>query len=159
MEKKFVELYTDGACKGNPGKGGYGVILKYGEIEKEISAGYECTTNNRMELMAAIVGLETLKQPCRVELYTDSKYLADSVGKGWVYGWKKKGWKKSDGKAALNVDLWERMLKMLSVHEVEIKWIKGHAGHPKNERCDTLAVSAAEGLNLLTDESYMANID
>ena len=154
MEKKFVELYTDGACRGNPGKGGYGIILKYGEIEKEISAGYVLTTNNRMELLAAIVGLEALKQPCRVDLYSDSKYLADSISKGWVYGWKAKGWKKSDGKKALNIDLWERLLPLLKTHEVNIIWIKGHAGHPKNERCDTLAVAAAEGTNLLTDDNY-----
>ena len=154
MNKKFVELYTDGACRGNPGKGGYGVILKYGDIEKELSAGYECTTNNRMELLAAITGLEALKVPCRVDLYTDSKYLADSIEKGWVYGWQKKGWKKADGKPALNVDLWQRMLRLLETHQVKIKWIKGHAGHPKNERCDALAVAAAEGENLLVDENY-----
>ena len=154
MNKKFVELYTDGACRGNPGKGGYGVILKYGDIEKELSAGYECTTNNRMELLAAITGLEALKVPCRVELYTDSTYLADSIEKGWVYGWQKKGWKKADGKPALNVDLWQRMLSLLETHQVKIKWIKGHAGHPKNERCDALAVAAAEGENLLIDENY-----
>ena len=154
MNKKFVELYTDGACRGNPGKGGYGVILKYGDIEKELSAGYECTTNNRMELLAAITGLEALKVPCRVDLYTDSKYLADSIEKGWVYGWQKKGWKKADGKPALNVDLWQRMLSLLETHQVKIKWIKGHAGHPKNERCDALAVAAAEGENLLIDENY-----
>ncbi len=154
MEKKFVELYTDGACRGNPGKGGYGVILKYGQVEKELSAGYACTTNNRMELLAAIVGLEALKMPCRVDLYSDSKYLADSITKGWVYGWKKKGWKKADNKPALNVDLWERLLPLLEIHQVEIKWIKGHAGHPKNERCDFLATSAAEGENLLTDQNY-----
>lgn len=154
MNKKFIELYTDGACRGNPGKGGYGVILKYGDIEKELSAGYECTTNNRMELLAAITGLEALKVPCRVDLYTDSKYLADSIEKGWVYGWQKKGWKKADGKPALNVDLWQRMLRLLETHQVKIKWIKGHAGHPKNERCDALAVAAAEGENLLVDENY-----
>lgn len=154
MEKKFVELYTDGACRGNPGKGGYGVILKYGQVEKELSAGYACTTNNRMELLAAIVGLEALKMPCRVDLYSDSKYLADSITKGWVYSWKKKGWKKADNKPALNVDLWERLLPLLEIHQVEIIWIKGHAGHPKNERCDFLATSAAEGENLLTDQNY-----
>ena len=154
MEKKFVELYTDGACRGNPGKGGYGVILKYGQVEKELSAGYACTTNNRMELLAAIVGLEALKMPCRVDLYSDSRYLADSITKGWVYSWKKKGWKKADNKPALNVDLWERLLPLLEIHQVEIIWIKGHAGHPKNERCDFLATSAAEGENLLTDQNY-----
>ena len=107
-----------------------------------------------MELLAAITGLEALKVPCRVDLYTDSKYLADSIEKGWVYGWQKKGWKKADGKPALNVDLWQRMLSLLETHQVKIKWIKGHAGHPKNERCDALAVAAAEGENLLIDENY-----
>ncbi len=158
LDKKFVELFTDGACKGNPGRGGYGTILRYGKTEKELSAGYISTTNNRMELLAAIVGLEALKEPCRVLLSTDSKYLADSITKGWVYSWQKKGWKKADGKPALNVDLWKRLLVLLEKHEVEIKWLKGHAGHPENERCDFLAVSAAEGEALLTDENYINNI-
>lgn len=135
-------LYTDGACSGNPGCGGYGVILKYGSFEKEISQGFKRTTNNRMELLAAIVGLETLKESCEVILYSDSKYLCDSISKGWVYSWKKNGWKKSDKKPALNSDLWERMLAQLSRHKVEIVWIKGHAGHPENERCDRMAVAA-----------------
>jgi len=148
---KKVELYTDGACSGNPGPGGYGAILRMGENERELCGGYAHTTNNRMELMAAIAGLETLKYPCVVELYTDSKYLADAVEKEWVYGWQKKGWKKSDGKKALNIDLWERMLTQLGRHEVTIHWVKGHAGHPDNERCDTLAVEASQGKNLMPD--------
>lgn len=154
MEKKFVEIFTDGACSGNPGKGGYGVILKYGDIKKELSAGYRLTTNNRMELLAAITGLEALKMPCKVDLYSDSKYLIDSITKGWVYGWKKKGWKKSDNKPAVNVDLWERLLKEIGKHEVNFIWVKGHAGHPENERCDALAVAASGGDNLLEDEKY-----
>ena len=154
MDRKKVKIYTDGACKGNPGRGGYGVILQYGDIKKELSAGFECTTNNRMELLAAIVGLEALKTPCVVELYSDSKYLADSISKGWVYSWMNKGWKKSDGKPALNVDLWLRLLPLLDTHQVEIIWLKGHAGHPENERCDALAVAAAEGEKLLVDENY-----
>ena len=158
MDKKFVEVYTDGACKGNPGKGGYGIILKYKGAEKEISAGYECTTNNRMELLGVIVALSALKEPCRVKLYTDSKYVCDSISKGWVYSWQQKGWKKSDGKRALNVDLWEEVLPLLDKHEVEFEWLKGHAGHPENERCDTLAVTAAEGENLLKDENYINNL-
>lgn len=152
---KDVLLYTDGACSGNPGKGGYGAILKYGSFEKEMSRGFVSTTNNRMELMAAIVGLETLKEPCNVDLYSDSKYLIDAVNKGWVYGWKKKGWIKSDKKPALNVDLWERLLALLDVHHVTLHWVKGHAGHPENERCDQLAVLAYMGSDLYEDTGFV----
>lgn len=141
---KNVCIYTDGACKGNPGAGGYGTILVYNGREKELTGGFVETTNNRMELTAAIVGLEALKEPCNVTLYSDSKYLVDSITKGWVYGWKSKGWKKSDGSAALNVDLWQRLLNVLAEHKVEFVWVKGHAGHHFNERCDSLAVSSAE---------------
>lgn len=139
-EKKEVRLFTDGACSGNPGPGGWGAILQYKGQEKELSGGEPMTTNNRMELLAAIEGLSALKQPCRVTLTSDSKYLVDAVTKGWVYGWQKKGWKKSDNSPALNVDLWERLLPLLKYHEVEFVWVKGHAGHPENERCDRLAV-------------------
>ncbi len=152
---KKVELFTDGACSGNPGKGGYGAILRYNGHEMELSAGYRLTTNNRMELLAAIVGLEALKEPCEVELSSDSKYLVDAVTKGWVYSWKKKGWKKSDGKPALNVDLWKRLLALMAVHKVSFVWLKGHAGHPENERCDRMAVAAYNGQHLLEDENYM----
>ncbi len=141
---KKVTIYTDGACKGNPGAGGYGTILVYNGYEKELSGGFIETTNNRMELTAAIVGLEALKEPCEVVLYSDSKYLIDSITKEWVYSWKKKGWKKSDGSHALNVDLWQKLLNLLDVHSVSFVWVKGHAGHKYNERCDTLAVEAAE---------------
>lgn len=141
---KNVSIYTDGACKGNPGAGGYGTILVYNGREKELTSGFVETTNNRMELTAAIVGLEALKEPCSVILYSDSKYLVDSVIKGWVYNWQKKNWKKSDGSHALNVDLWQKLLPLLEKHCVEFVWVKGHAGHAYNERCDALAVSSAE---------------
>ena len=138
---KFVEIFTDGACSGNPGPGGYGVILRYGDKEKEISGGEKNTTNNRMELTAAIVGLRSLKEPCEVRLVTDSKYVADGITKGWAASWKKNGWKKADKKPALNPDLWEELLNLIETHTVTIDWVKGHAGHPENERCDKLAVA------------------
>ncbi|MBO5163502.1 MAG: ribonuclease HI [Ruminococcus sp.] len=141
---KRVEIFSDGACSGNPGPGGYGTILRFGAVEKELSGGEAHTTNNRMELMGVIAGLSALKEPCSVILTTDSKYVVDSITKGWVYGWQKKGWKKSDGKPALNVDLWERLLPLLAKHDVKFNWVKGHAGHPENERCDRLAVEQRE---------------
>lgn len=137
---RFVEIFTDGACSGNPGPGGYGAILRCDGREKEISGGEPHTTNNRMELMGVIAALEALKYPCKVRLTTDSRYVADGVTKGWARGWKKRGWKKSNGDPALNPDLWDRLLSLLDTHDVEFCWIKGHAGHPENERCDTLAV-------------------
>ncbi|MBR4096847.1 MAG: ribonuclease HI [Oscillospiraceae bacterium] len=135
-----VEIFTDGACSGNPGPGGYGAILRVGEHVKELSGGESNTTNNRMELMGVISALSALKYPCDVVLTTDSKYVVDSVTKGWAKGWKAKGWIKSDKKPALNVDLWEKLLDLLEVHNVKFVWVKGHAGHPENERCDELAV-------------------
>lgn len=137
---KFVEIFTDGACSGNPGPGGYGAILRCEGREKELSGGDPHTTNNRMELLGVITALEALKFPCEVRLTTDSKYVVDGITKGWAAGWKKRGWKKSDGKPALNTDLWDRLLQLLSIHKVEFCWIKGHAGHEENERCDRLAV-------------------
>lgn len=137
---KKVEIYTDGACSGNPGKGGWGAILVYQGKEKEMSGYENPTTNNRMELTAVIEALNTLKEPCEVFLTTDSKYVCDSVTKGWVYSWQKNGWKKADKKPALNVDLWEKLLPLLQRHQVTWNWVKGHAGHPYNERCDALAV-------------------
>lgn len=137
---KFVEIFTDGACSGNPGPGGYGVVLRYGTKEKELSGGDSSTTNNRMELLGVITGLAALKEPCQVTLTTDSKYVVDSITKGWVYNWKKNNWIKSDKKPALNVDLWEQLLPLLEKHKVKFNWVKGHAGHPENERCDRLAV-------------------
>lgn len=135
-----VEIFTDGACSGNPGPGGYGAILRAGENTKEISGGEALTTNNRMELMGVISALSALKFPCDVILTTDSKYVVDSVTKGWAKGWRAKGWIKSDKKPALNSDLWERLLDLLEIHNVKFVWVKGHAGHPENERCDALAV-------------------
>ena len=139
---KHVEIYTDGACSGNPGAGGWGAVLRYGTAEKELSGGEKATTNNRMELTAVIEALSALKEPCSVTLTTDSKYVVDSVTKGWVYGWKKNGWVKSNKKPALNADLWEKLLPLLARHEVKFVWVKGHAGHPENERCDRMAVEA-----------------
>ena len=139
---KKVFLFSDGACSGNPGPGGYGVILRYKDTEKEFSGGEPETTNNRMELMGVITGLSALKEPCEVLVTTDSKYVVDSITKGWVYSWQKKGWVKSDKKPALNVDLWEKLLPLLEIHKVTFNWVKGHAGHPENERCDALAVEA-----------------
>lgn len=139
--QKYVEIYTDGACSGNPGPGGWGVILRYGNKEKELSGGELNTTNNRMELTAAIKGLSALKEPCTVKLVTDSKYVADGIIKGWAESWRKNGWRKADKKPALNPDLWEQLLNLLNEHTVNIEWVKGHAGHPENERCDELAVN------------------
>ena len=138
---KNIEIYTDGACSGNPGKGGWGAVLVYKNTEKEISGYEKETTNNRMELTAVIMALKALKEPCNVKLTTDSKYVCDAVNKGWVYSWKSRGWKKADKKPALNVDLWEQLLELLSIHNVEFNWVKGHNGHKYNERCDKLAVS------------------
>ncbi len=138
---KHVDAFSDGACSGNPGPGGWGAILRFGKIEKELSGGAEATTNNRMELTAVISALSALKEPCEVTMTTDSKYICDSVNLGWVYSWKKKNWIKSDKKPALNVDLWEQLLKLLAIHKVTFVWIKGHNGHSENERCDRLAVS------------------
>ena len=139
--KKFVEIFTDGACSGNPGPGGWGAVLRFGTAEKELCGGEKDTTNNRMELTAVIEALSRLKEPCRVKLTTDSKYVCDAVLKEWVYSWQKNGWRKADKKPALTVDLWEKLLPLLETHEVEFCWVKGHAGHPENERCDALAVS------------------
>ena len=138
---KKVELYSDGACSGNPGPGGYGTILVYKETEKEFSGGDAATTNNRMELTGAIVGLEALKCPCEVTVYSDSKYLVDAINQKWVYSWQKNGWKRADKKPALNVDLWQKLLPLLEKHNVTFVWVKGHNGHPYNERCDRLAVA------------------
>ena len=143
---KSVELFTDGACSGNPGPGGWGAILRFGTAEKELSGGEINTTNNRMELTAVIKGLSALKEPCKVHLTTDSKYVADGVTKGWAQSWKQNGWRKADKKPALNPDLWDELLNLLTIHDVEITWVKGHAGHPENERCDKLAVDYYKSL-------------
>ncbi len=137
---KTVYLYTDGACSGNPGPGGYGAILKYGKYEKEICGGDENTTNNRMELLGVIKGLEALNEPCHVVLTSDSKYVIDALSLGWAEKWKQNGWMRNKKDAALNPDLWERLLQLTTTHEMEYNWVKGHAGHPENERCDKMAV-------------------
>ena len=144
-----VIMYTDGSAKGNPGNGGYGVVLLNGGFQKEISQGYILTTNNRMELLAVITGLEALKRSCEVMVYSDSKYVIDSVEKGWVFGWQKKAFK---GKK--NQDLWKRFLEIYKQHQVEFTWVKGHAGNKYNEVCDALAVNAAESKNLISDSEY-----
>ena len=141
---RTVTIYTDGACSGNPGPGGWGAILEWNGVEKELSGGEAQTTNNRMELTAVISALSALKEPCHVELYTDSKYVADAVMNRWVYAWKAKGWVKSDKKPALNVDLWEKLLPLLKTHEVVWHWVKGHAENEKNNRCDKLAVAQSQ---------------
>jgi ribonuclease HI len=138
---KTVTIYTDGACSGNPGPGGWGAVLSYRGSEKEISGGEAETTNNRMELTAVIEALSLLKEPCAVELYSDSKYVIDALEKGWVYGWQNRGWKKADRKPAQNVDLWERLLPLIERHSVTWHWVKGHAENEKNNRCDELAVA------------------
>ena len=141
---KKVEIYTDGACSGNPGPGGWGAILRCNGIEKELSGGEKATTNNRMELTAVIEALKALKFPCEVTVTTDSKYVYESVTKGWVYSWKKNGWRKADKKPALNPDLWGELLVLLETHTVTFCWVKGHNEHPENERCDKLAVAQCE---------------
>lgn len=138
---KTVTLYTDGACSGNPGPGGWGAILVYNGVEKELSGGEAGTTNNRMELTAVIRGLQALKEPCQVELYSDSKYVIDALEKGWAKSWRKKGWIKSDKKPALNPDLWEVLLDLTEKHDVRCHWVKGHADNPMNNRCDEMAVA------------------
>lgn len=138
---KYVEIFTDGACSGNPGPGGWGAILRYGEHEKELSGGEESTTNNRMELTAVIKALSALKEPCKVRLVTDSKYVADGINLGWAESWRQNGWRKADKKPAQNVELWDELLKLILKHDIDIDWVKGHAGHPENERCDRLAVA------------------
>ena len=141
---KTVTLYTDGACSGNPGPGGWGVILEYMGHEKELSGGADNTTNNRMELTAVIRGLQALREPCIVELYSDSRYVIDGLQKGWAASWQKRGWIKSDKKPALNPDLWEQLLALTAGHEMRYHWVKGHAENPKNNRCDQMAVQQWE---------------
>ena len=138
---KTVTLYTDGACSGNPGPGGWGAILLYGEHERELSGGEKSTTNNRMELTAVIRGLESLKEPCAVDLWSDSKYVIDALTKGWARGWRARGWVKADKKPALNPDLWGRLLELCEIHAVTCHWVKGHGENPYNNRCDQLAVA------------------
>jgi len=154
MPLKHVTIYTDGAASGNPGPGGYGVILEFQGKRKELSGGYRRTTNNRMELLAAVVGLEALKERCEVNLYTDSAYLVNALNEGWAQRWRAHGWMRNKNEPALNLDLWERLLRLCEQHEVHFVGVKGHAGHPENERCDQLAQEAARGINLPVDTAY-----
>jgi ribonuclease HI len=151
---KEVSIYTDGACLGNPGAGGYGVVLLYGEHRKELSGGFRLTTNNRMEIMAVIIGLTALKTKCTVTVYSDSQYVINSITKGWAKGWQAKGWRKKDGSKAVNPDLWAELLDLCSQHQVEFRWVRGHSGNVENERCDRLAVAAAQQQNLPIDIEY-----
>lgn len=143
---RHVDIYTDGACRGNPGAGGWGAILVYNGIEKELSGGEASTTNNRMELSAAIAALSALKEPCDVTLTSDSKYMIDGITKGWAKSWKSKGWRKADKSPALNPDLWDELLNLIDKHNVTFIWVRGHAGHPYNERCDKLATDFADSM-------------
>jgi ribonuclease HI len=150
---KQVTVFTDGACSGNPGPGGYAAILQYGEHRRELSGGFRRTTNNRMELTAAIKALEALKQPCAVTLVSDSEYVVKGVTKNWAKGWRAKGWRRS-GKIVPNWDLWRRLLELCDQHRVELRWVEGHAGHDENEQCDRLAVAAASQDDLPIDLGY-----
>lgn len=155
---KNVLLYTDGSCLGNPGPGGWGVILKLADTthSKEICGGYRLTTNNRMEITAALEGLAALNQPCAVDLFSDSQYLCNSIQKGWIFGWARKGWVREKGKQVPNKDLWLRLLPLLNKHKITFHWLRGHAGHPENERCDELARAFAARKDLPADEPYEA---
>jgi ribonuclease HI len=154
MKSKHIIIYTDGSSLGNPGPGGYGAILLYNSHTKELSGGFRCTTNNRMEILAAIEALEALTQPCRVTLHTDSQYLVNSVTKGWARRWQRNGWMRNKKEKAINPDLWERLLTLLKTHQVEFVWVRGHAGNAGNERCDQLAREAAEQPKLPPDPGY-----
>ena len=152
-ESKRVVVFTDGACTGNPGPGGYAVILQFGEHRRELSGGFRRTTNNRMELIAAIKALEALKEPCAVTLFSDSAYVVNSIAKGWARGWRAKGWRRA-GKTVPNWDLWHQLLELCARHQLDAQWVEGHAGHAENERCDELAVLAAGGQGLPVDAGY-----
>ena len=153
-ELKEVTLYTDGACIGNPGPGGYGVVLLYDGYRKELSGGFRLTTNNRMEIMAAIVGLQALKERCRVTVFSDSQYVVEAIAKGWAQRWRENGWRRNKKERAINPDLWEQLLHLCSRHEVTFQWVPGHAGIPENERCDQLATEAAAHADLPIDTGY-----
>ena len=152
-----VSIYTDGACLGNPGPGGYGIVLLYGDHRRELAGGFRRTTNNRMEILAAIVGLEALKESCTVTLYSDSQYLVNAVELGWAKRWQANGWRRNKKAKALNPDLWDRLLQLCDRHDVEFRWVRGHAGNPANERCDRLATQAAQRPDLPVDMAYEAS--
>jgi ribonuclease HI len=154
MPLPTVTIYSDGACLGNPGPGGYGTVLLAGEHRKELSAGYRRTTNNRMEMLGAIVGIESLKRPSAVTLWSDSQYLIHAMTKGWLEGWQKRGWRTASKEPVKNQDLWQRLLRAIEPHEIAWRWVRGHTGNPENERCDQLAVAAASGGDLLVDEGF-----
>jgi ribonuclease HI len=151
---KEINLYTDGASSGNPGPGGYGVILKYQNKQKELSGGFRRTTNNRMELMAVIEGLKSIKEKCKVNIYSDSKYIVDAIEQEWIYKWKRLGWKRNKKQKLLNPDLWKELFGLLQKHEVKLFWVRGHNGHPENERCDYLAVKASQQPDLPADKYF-----
>ena len=153
---KKVKIYTDGACSGNPGPGGWGALIRFGEHQGELSGGDFDTTNNRMELLAAITGLEALKASCRVTLHSDSRYLVDAMTKGWLRGWKSRGWSRANNQFLKNSDLWKRLDAVAAPHEISWLWVKGHAGHPENEHCDTLADTAARSRDLPPDDGFLA---
>lgn len=157
--KPKVIIYTDGACEGNPGRGGYGVVMLWGEKRKELSGGFQRTTNNRMELLAVIEALSVLKQPCAVTLYSDSNYVVNAMNKGWVQAWQRKGWRNSKNQPTPNVDLWKRLLALCEQHDVEFIWVKGHSGIKENERCDALAADALQAPNLPIDTGYTTRGD
>lgn len=152
--QKTITIHTDGACLGNPGPGGYGAVLDYEGTRRELSGGFRLTTNNRMELLAVITALEALKEPCRVTVYSDSQYVVDAVEKGWARRWKANGWKRNKKESAINPDLWDRLLQLTDKHAVTFRWVRGHAGNVENERCDRLAVEAANRSDLLPDDVY-----
>jgi ribonuclease HI len=156
MAEQHVTIYTDGACSGNPGPGGYAAVLIYGDGIKrlELSQGYRATTNNRMELLGVITALETLTSPCKVTLYSDSEYVVNAITKGWLTSWQSRGWRKADKKPVLNVDLWQRLVPQLERHDIEFKWVRGHNNNVENERCDLLAVMASQASKLLVDEGF-----
>jgi len=151
---KQITIYTDGSSRGNPGPGGYGTLLIYQGQRKELSGGFAKTTNNRMEILAALTGIESLTEPCNITIYSDSKYVIDTMDKGWIHGWKKKGWSRGSNKPLKNVDLWMRMYTAIASHKISWKWVKGHAGNPNNERCDILATRAADQKGNPVDEGF-----
>ena len=159
LEQKEIQIYTDGACIGNPGPGGYGVVLLYGKNRKELSGGFQLTTNNRMEMMAAIVGLQVLKSPCHITLYSDSKYVVDAIEKGWAKRWQANNWKRNKKEKASNPDLWEQLLHLCNQHKIKFIWVKGHAGNRENERCDRLAVAASQQRDLPQDFGYIQEVN
>ena len=156
---RLIDMYTDGASSGNPGPGGYGVILKYKDHIKELSGGFRKTTNNRMELKAVIEGLKSLKEKCKVNIYSDSKYIVDAIEQEWIYKWKNLGWRRNKKQKLLNPDLWKELFNLLQKHKIKLFWIKGHSAHPENERCDYLAVKASQQPNLQADKYFESNLE